>query len=132
MTHARRRRRAGETMYGRLSTFVDALEDGLETKVTDLVSGAWTGYSRRDREGSPRKSSRAPGDHADPVDDGSGFNQDRPSYLKGERVVHQTFGSGTITEISGFGRDLRVTVDFDTAGRKKLLVRYAGLERDYF
>ena len=37
---------------------------------------------------------------------GSGFNQDRPSYLKGERVMHQTFGSGTITEISGFGRDL--------------------------
>ena len=132
MTHARRRRRAGETLYGRLSTFVDALEDGLETKATDLVSGAWTGYSRRGREGTPRKSSRAPGDHADPVDEGSGFNQDRPSYLKGERVVHQTFGSGTIVELSGFGRDLKVTVSFDTAGRKKLLVRYAGLERDYF
>ena len=132
MTHARRRRRAGETLYGRLSTFVDALEDGLETKATDLVSGAWTGYSRRGREGAPRKSSRAPGDHADPVDEGSGFNQDRPSYLKGERVVHQTFGSGTIVELSGFGRDLKVTVSFDTAGRKKLLVRYAGLERDYF
>ena len=132
MTHARRRRRAGETMYGRLSTFVDALEDGLETKATDLVSGAWTGYGRRRREPAPRESSPSPGDHTAPVDDGSGFNQDRPSYLKGERVMHQTFGSGTITEISGFGRDLRVTVDFDTAGRKKLLVRYAGLERDYF
>ena len=132
MTHARRRRRAGEILYGRLSTFVDALEDGLETKATDLVSGAWTGYSRRGREGAPRKSSRLPGDHADPVDEGSGFNQDRPSYLKGERVVHQTFGSGTIVELSGFGRDLKVTVAFDTAGRKKLLVRYAGLERDYF
>ena len=132
MTHARRRRRAGETLYGRLSSFVDALGDRLETKSTDLVSGSWTGYSRRGREGAPRKSSRAPGDHADPVDEGSGFNQDRPRYVKGERVVHQTFGSGTIVEISGFGRDLKVAIDFDAAGRKKLLVRYAGLERDYF
>ena len=132
MTHARRRRRAGETMFGRLSTFVDVLEDRLETKSTDLVSGSWTGYGRRGREPARREASRSPGDYADPADDASGFNQDRPRYVKGERVVHQTFGSGTIVEISGFGRNLRVTVDFDTAGRKKLLVRYAGLERDYF
>ena len=66
------------------------------------------------------------------MDDDTGFNQDRPRYLRGERVVHQTFGSGTIVELSGFGRDLKVTVDFDEAGRKKLMVRYAGLERDYF
>ncbi len=132
MTHARRRRRAGETMFGRLSTFVDVLEDRLETKSTDLVSGSWTGYGRRRRESTQSQPSRAPGDYAGSPDDGSDFNQDRPRYVKGERVVHQTFGSGTIAEISGFGRDLKVAVDFDTAGRKKLLVRYAGLERDYF
>jgi hypothetical protein len=34
-------------------------------------------------------------------------------------------------EISGFGRDLKVTVDFDVAGRKKLLLRYASLEKDW-
>ena len=132
MTHARRRRRAGETLYGRLSTFVDVLDDRLETKSTDLVSGSWTGYGRRGREPARREASRTPGDRAGVVDDGSDFNQDRPRYVKGERVVHQTFGSGTIVEISGFGRDLKVSVDFDAAGRKKLLVRYAGLERDYF
>ena len=130
MTHARRRRRAGETVFGRLSTFVDVLEDRVETKSTDLVSGAWTGYRRRTRDPAPREPSRASADPVDAID--SDFNQDRPRYVKGERVAHQTFGSGTIAEISGFGRDLRVTVDFDTAGRKKLLVRYAGLERDYF
>ncbi len=132
LTYARRRRRAGETMFGRLSTFVHVIEDRLETKSTDLVSGAWTGYGRRGRERARREPSHATVERAEAVDDGSDFNQDRPRYVKGERVVHQTFGSGTITEISGFGRDLRVTVDFDTAGRKRLLVRYAGLERDYF
>ena len=52
--------------------------------------------------------------------------------MKGERVVHQTFGSGTIVELSGFGPGLKVTVDFEEVGRKKLVVRYAGLEKDYF
>ena len=41
------------------------------------------------------------------------YDQDAPSYVKGERVVHAQFGSGTIREISGFGRDTKVTVDFD-------------------
>lgn len=119
-------------MFARLSTFVDVLEDRVETKSTDLVSGSWTGYGRRGRVSARREASRTPGDRVGPIDDASDFNQDRPRYVKGERVAHQTFGSGTIAEISGFGRDLKVTVDFDTAGRKKLLVRYAGLERDYF
>ena len=132
MTHARRRRRAGETMFGRLSTFVNVLEDRVETKSTDLVSGSWTGYGRRGRKSTQSQPSPAATDYAGSPDDGSDFNQDRPRYVKGERVVHQTFGSGTIAEITGFGRDLKVAVDFDTAGRKKLLVRYAGLERDYF
>ena len=59
------------------------------------------------------------------------LNQDLPRFVKGERVVHATFGSGTVLEISGFGSDLKVTVDFDTVGRKKLLARYADLEKDY-
>ena len=46
-------------------------------------------------------------------------------------MLHPTFGSGSVLEISGFGRDVKVVVDFDAVGRKKLLVRYAGLERDY-
>jgi DNA helicase-2/ATP-dependent DNA helicase PcrA len=59
------------------------------------------------------------------------MNQDTPRFVKGERVVHPTFGSGSVVEISGFGRDIKVTVDFDEVGRKKLLLRYAELERDW-
>ena len=60
-----------------------------------------------------------------------GLNQDLPHFVKGERVLHDTFGSGTIGEVSGFGRDLKVTVHFDAVGSKRLLVRYAGLQRDF-
>ena len=59
------------------------------------------------------------------------MNQDLPSFNPGERVVHGTFGSGAVVEVTGFGRDLKVTVDFDDVGRKKLLARYASLEKDW-
>ena len=58
-------------------------------------------------------------------------SQDAPRFVKGERVRHRSFGSGTIAELGGTGKDTKVTVDFDdeTIGRKRLVVRYAGLER---
>jgi len=38
----------------------------------------------------------------------------------------------SVLEVNGFGPDLKVTVRFDTVGQKKLLARYADLEKDYF
>ncbi len=59
-------------------------------------------------------------------------SQDSPRYIKGERVRHRHFGSGTIRGLAGSGRDLKVSVDFDDEeiGAKQLIVRFAGLERD--
>ncbi len=130
LCHARQRRRAGDFMYGKLSSFVEAIPDGvLESRSSQKV--------RRELsyEGRPRRSSWDP-DAPPPrreivFEEEEDLNQDRPRFVKGERVAHATFGSGSVLEVSGFGRDLKVTVDFDTVGRKKLLVRYAGLERDY-
>jgi hypothetical protein len=60
-------------------------------------------------------------------------SQDAPRYVKGERVRHRRFGSGTIRGLSGVGRDMKVSVVFDDAdvGEKQLLVAYAGLEREW-
>ena len=41
------------------------------------------------------------------------MSQDLPRFVKGERVRHKRFGTGTIAELSGVGRDTKVTVDFD-------------------
>jgi DNA helicase-2/ATP-dependent DNA helicase PcrA len=59
-------------------------------------------------------------------------SQDAPRYVKGERVRHRRFGSGTIQGLIGTGRDLKASVAFDDpeVGVKQLLVAYAGLERD--
>lgn len=123
LTWARSRRRAGEMSWTKPSSFLDVLWDDLERETTGSAGGGgWVGGARRTRG---QRTERVGAGEAD-------FNQDRPSYTKGERVVHQTFGSGTIVELSGFGPGLKVTVDFAEAGRKKLVVRYAGLEKDYF
>jgi DNA helicase-2/ATP-dependent DNA helicase PcrA len=58
------------------------------------------------------------------------INQDLPRMIRGERVVHGTFGSGTVVEVSGTGKDVKVVVDFGSVGRKRLLAAYAGLEKD--
>lgn len=49
-------------------------------------------------------------------------------FRRGMRVVHATFGEGTIEHIEGNGADTKVLVHFDRVGRKLLLVRYAPLQ----
>jgi DNA helicase II / ATP-dependent DNA helicase PcrA len=48
----------------------------------------------------------------------------------GMRVRHAQFGPGTIRKIEGTGDNQKVIVWFKSVGPKKLLVRFAGLERD--
>ncbi len=45
----------------------------------------------------------------------------------GGRVVHPRFGEGTILATSGDGRSLKLTVDFDAAGEKKVMAAFADL-----
>jgi DNA helicase-2/ATP-dependent DNA helicase PcrA len=60
-------------------------------------------------------------------------SQDMPRFVKGERVRHGRFGEGAVVELTGVGRDAKVTVDFDdeSIGRKRLVIAYAGLERGW-
>jgi ATP-dependent DNA helicase UvrD/PcrA len=131
LTHARQRRRAGELMFGRLSPFADAIPHELIEVEESTLVGATTGY-RRDRRTPKFEADGGDTTSFDPDPDFDlSMDQDLPRFVKGERVVHGTFGPGKIGEVSGFGRDLRVTVHFESAGSKRLLVRYAGLRRDY-
>jgi len=49
--------------------------------------------------------------------------------LLGQRVRHPTYGVGTIIAVDGEGEDRKLTVSFTDYGTKKLLERYAHLER---
>jgi ATP-dependent DNA helicase UvrD/PcrA len=136
LAYAKQRRRAGEMMFGRLSPFVDAIPEGLVDHQKSAVVGATPSYGRRrrpEREASQQRDGfESTGELYDSGPDlDASMDQDLPRFVQGERVIHDSFGSGTIGEVAGFGRDLKVTVNFDTVGEKKLLVRYASLKRDY-
>ena len=48
-------------------------------------------------------------------------------YTVGDRVRHLKFGEGIVENIAEGGRDYEVTVEFDTAGRKKMFASFAKL-----
>ena len=58
-------------------------------------------------------------------------SQDLPELIPGVRVAHARFGSGMISDVTGSGKDAKVTVDFDdeSVGRKRLVIAFAGLQR---
>jgi hypothetical protein len=59
-------------------------------------------------------------------------SQDEPAYIRGERVRHAIFGTGTIAEIGGNGRDVKATITFDDegVGQKTIKLAYTKLERE--
>ncbi len=136
LSWARARRRGGELKPGIVSRFTKDLPPGiLDEQRTSSMS--LSGYPARPprydsgsttfRWGETATPSRKP---VAPVEE---VSQDSPRYIKGERVRHRRFGSGTILGLTGTGRDLKVSVAFDDPemGTKQLIVVYAGLERDW-
>ena len=79
-------------------------------------AGAYSAPARRDRPTAPEDES-----------------QDAPMFAVGEKVRHAKFGSGTIAELTGSGRDLKVRIDFENEeiGRKTLVLAQAKLERGW-
>ncbi len=155
LSWARSRRRGGELRPGIPSRFLRELPAQLvdERRTSFAVGGTsgggwsgsrgWSGgrdaspFGRAATSGSNR-SAPPPRDRegafvAPPDLDGVSESQDLPRYVKGERVRHRRFGSGAILGLSGVGKDLKVSVEFDDpeVGAKQLLVAFAGLERDW-
>ena len=47
----------------------------------------------------------------------------------GDRVIHDKFGMGTVVAVSGSGDRAEASVDFGSTGTKRLLLRYAPVEK---
>ena len=140
LTWARARRRGGELRAGIASRFLKAIPPGIveERRTTSLWAPDWGRSGGRTDGRSDRSSWRESAvAYGPPVRQSDGppeeASQDSPRYVKGERVRHRRFGSGTIQGLTGTGRDLKVSVAFDDeeVGVKQLLVAYAGLEREW-
>ena len=53
---------------------------------------------------------------------------DFSQYESGKRVYHKKFGEGTINYVEQEGNDLKVDINFEKAGHKRLMAKFAGLE----
>ena len=53
---------------------------------------------------------------------------DLTSYKPGIKVFHKKFGEGTINSVEAEGEDLKVDINFDKVGHKRLMAKFAGLE----
>jgi DNA helicase-2/ATP-dependent DNA helicase PcrA len=146
LTYARRRRRGREWMDSIPSSFLESVPKNLldvrhserTLERTSSYAQPWKAFAsrfgtRRERMGlstpAPRRSE--PEDPSYQVDYSD--SQDAPSLTKGSRVRHPRFGAGTVRELSGFGGDVKVAIDFDAedVGRKVVVLKYANLEREY-
>ncbi len=58
----------------------------------------------------------------------TGGSIDISKYKEGVRVYHKKFGEGTINYVEEEGEDYKVDINFDKAGHKRLMARFAGLE----
>jgi DNA helicase-2/ATP-dependent DNA helicase PcrA len=47
----------------------------------------------------------------------------------GDRIRHNDFGDGRVTQVTGEGSKRVAEVQFDTAGRKRLLIKIAPIEK---
>ena len=52
-----------------------------------------------------------------------------PSVVVGDRVLHATFGLGTVIAVDGMGDTAKADVDFGSAGTKRLSLKHAPLEK---
>ena len=142
LTYAEERRRNGELLPSKASSFLVKIPDDLlDKRNTVKVRSAGRSFMRassygfgegsyrrrgsRERAASgdgfddifpPSPATRRPGTpvtRGSPFADDENISQDAPVIAVGARVRHRKFGAGTIAEFSGSGRESKVKVDFD-------------------
>ncbi len=133
LTSAARRRVFGDYQSTEPSRFLREIPQEL-VRVVEPTFGArpydgarpWS--PRRYRS---RRSSAARGDdEAAPARwDDADEDQSAGGISRGARVRHPRFGRGEVIHVEPVEGDLKLTVRFATVGRKKLLARFANLER---
>ena len=138
LTSAARRRVFGEYQSTEPSRFFDEIPSELVEVVEPAFSGRTyesapsaerRAYGRRGRRGR-RRWEEEQGDAPPFAYDDADEDQSMPTRVSaGTRVRHATFGVGTVVGVEPLQGDVKLTVRFSGAGVKKLLARYAKLER---
>ncbi|WP_283742697.1 UvrD-helicase domain-containing protein [Sideroxydans sp. CL21] len=121
LTFAQSRMLHGQTNYGMVSSFLRELPEALLHWITPRVSArkafASSSFETNSYVSAFAASPAAPRPHASPDS----------MWRIGQRVFHQKFGEGVVTDTEGGGNEGRVQVNFKRAGSKWLALEYAKL-----
>ena len=129
LTCAKRRMVRGETQYNKMSRFLkeipmELLETGIKFEKEEREEEKPQPWQQA-RQSFRSKPFTAP----KPVQQFKVAGGKGPGYDVGDRVRHVKFGEGIVTSIVEGGRDYEVTVEFDTAGTKKMFAVFAKLQK---
>lgn len=133
ITCARQRMIRGETQYNKVSRFVKEIPPELLNG--EIKKPAFLTRREDDNVSAfrPKRTTmrQQPSGQSMQARAFSGANTVKGSlsYAAGDRVSHIKFGEGTVKAIVEGGRDFEVTVDFDTAGVKKMFASFAKLKK---
>lgn len=137
MTHARARMLRGEIQYNRPSRFLKEIPDELKLEAASgdkLSRGSFGVQENAFKAPDAKKAAREAWTSfrqkpfSQPKSIGGG-NLSALDYTEGDRVRHMKFGEGTVKTIVKGGKDFEVTVEFDTAGTKKMFASFARLNK---
>jgi DNA helicase-2/ATP-dependent DNA helicase PcrA len=137
LSYALTRYRFGEMSYSSRSRFIDEIEQHLTVVEGTASTDRSTPYRRRQGtsvpdifapRAQPRKKHEEESQyHSDPMPNYEDESQLVPRVHVGSRVMHETFGAGRIVAIDGKGENTRAIVDFESVGRKHLMLKFANL-----
>lgn len=129
MTCARRRMIRGEIQYNKMSRFLKEVPPQL-LSTGKIVEKEELELPKQNAYVQAKQSFQAkPFIISKPVQQFGVKSGEGLSYGVGDHVRHMKFGEGTVTAITEGGRDYEVSVDFDSAGTKKMFASFAKLQK---
>ena len=120
VTRATSRSAWGAPSYNPASRFLDELPDHLID---------WRREAQPPTQWTPRRPAVSDGFRSTTVAARSSRSREIPSLDPGDRVSHDSFGLGTVIALEGQGDNAVASVDFGSQGVKRLLLRYAPVDK---
>ena len=119
----------GAPSHNPASRFLDELPvDLVDWQRTEAAQTSWSrpvaAYAQRSQ---PTRRFGSAAARADA--DARGKTREVPTLEPGDRVVHDSFGMGTVVTMEGIGDKAVASIDFGSQGVKRLLMRYAPVEK---
>ncbi|HEY6435099.1 MAG TPA: 3'-5' exonuclease, partial [Ignavibacteriaceae bacterium] len=117
LSHARSRYRFGEVAYQSRSRFIDEIA----TSTIQEING---GIGRKANRKTKKELFYEYFNSVDYED----FDQENKVVRIGSRVMHEKFGLGKVTDVTGVGESLKATVAFEGNNIRQLMLKFARLK----